>query len=422
MKSKKIPTIIAITLLSISTAVGIYLVQARQLFRLGASGDAQPNNIRVTNISDQSFTVTWTTSKEVVTYVAWGESSTSQENIANDDIANASFVHSATVANLSASKDYYFKIGSAGVTFDNNGLPWKVATGSTLEAPGGSSVASGSVLKATGEPLTNAIVYLFVSGAEPFSTLTSSSGNFVIPVSSIRTEDLSNYFSMTDDTLIDLTTQGGPAGTSSAQIYFKAVGSIPPMIMGQVHDFKGLAVSTAGNEDVSGQVQANDQTGQAQVSGFSLDAEAATISASTVTIDNITEGEIIATKNPEFFGTGPAGIEISVLLESQATISDTLIIKTNGQWTWNPKPNLAEGAHKFTLSYKDANAITRTLTRNFIVQAASKPAFVASPSASNSATPAPAPISGIDTPMLMLMIMAAGFIVFGGAVFYLGNQ
>lgn len=57
MNRKTIPTIAGIFLLVVGLALGVLLVQQRQVFRLGASGELAPKDVRITNITDNSATI-----------------------------------------------------------------------------------------------------------------------------------------------------------------------------------------------------------------------------------------------------------------------------------------------------------------------------------------------------------------------------
>jgi len=95
-------------------------------------------------------------------------------------------------------------------------------------------------------------------------------------------------------------------------------------------------------------------------------------SAETVTLESLDEDEIITSTEPEFFGEGPPGTTITITIESDP-ITDQTTISSLGGWNWSPPEGLSEGAHKITITWRDASGILRTLTRTFIVQASEGP-------------------------------------------------
>ena len=84
MKKKlTIPTILGILFLVVGVVTGVVLLSSRQIFRIGASSDAAPKDVRVSNIDDTGFTVSWVTDKEVAGYVLWGTTQSNTTNIEN---------------------------------------------------------------------------------------------------------------------------------------------------------------------------------------------------------------------------------------------------------------------------------------------------------------------------------------------------
>lgn len=428
-KIKKVPTIIAIIVLVVGTAIGVVLVQSRQIFRLGASPDIAPQDIRVSNITEGSFTLSWTTDKETVGAVLWGENqSTSQ--VALPPTTDPSTIHWVTVENLTAGKTYYYKIKSDNQEFDNSGIAWNQKT--ATEQAGGSQVLSGSVVTASGQPASNVVVYISAGGIDPVSALTSSAGNWVIPVPG-------NNLSQTSP-LLEILVQAGANGSASARIFPGAANPTPTITLGQTHDFRNQPV----NQDTTlpqASLELPENTEATPSSGFEV-GNIATKSSETVTLESVDEGETITTDAPEFFGEGPSGTKITITVESTPQ-TDTVTVASTGNWNWSPPDNLEPGSHKITISWRDASGILRTLTRTFIVQASEGPSFETTPSAGTasptptptatpkatatptstpkatatpSATPATSsavPVSGVSTPTIGLLLTGTVFIGLG---------
>ena len=423
LKGKKIPTILALVLLTLSTAAGVFFVQRQQLFRISASEEYRPQNVKVSNISDTSLTITWSTQKETEGFVMWGDTAEQLENTAQDELTSPSYLHSTSLLDLEPNKTYFFSINSQGNNYDNNGSPWTSKTGAELETPEEPDIISGTLLKSTGTPSSNSIIILNVNGASPLSTTTSDNGSFVIAISELRNTDSSDYFSFTDETVFEITGLGGAQGTSTAQSKYSGAKNLPPMILEQVHDFRNLPPNED-DEDLEANLNSPD-LGDEENSGFDLgDEDLATASATTITIDSIEDGEVVTTLNPEFFGEGPTGTEVTITVRSENPVSETITVGSGGKWSWSPPQNLSVGEHTITLSWKDAEGAINTITRNFVVSAAElDPAFVATPSATKTATPSatlpPTPVSGVETPTLVLIAIAFGLIIFAATGIYL---
>lgn len=382
-KDSKIPTIIGLILLTIGLVAGVFLINSRQVFKLGANVEATPKNVRVTNITDTSFTVTWTTDIASSGFIKWGTSQSSLSKVSLEESSTKDLVHSATIIGAQAGSNVYFKINSDGQDYDNQGIAWQQNTLTVKAVSNQNLIASGSILKSDASTPATAIVYLTVNG-ETLSALSSQGGTYVIP--------LSNYVSnVIDTTPIELSVQGGLNGSSQAVIYPTNINAIPTIVLGRSYDFRTL---TTTNSDNLPESSLTIPESVAASSRFEVNkSDAIKQESANVKIESIEEGEIITTTNPEFFGTGPTGSTVEILVESELQ-SDTLNIGSNGRWNWTPPNNLEPGEHKLTLRWRDASGILRTITRTFIVSAAEGPAFEATPSAS--LTPNPTAVSTLS--------------------------
>lgn len=374
MNEAKIPTLIGIIILVLGIGLAVFLVQSRQIFRLGASTEVTPKDVRITNITDSSFTVSWITEKETLGFIQWGLSEGDLENTETDEVGVPNLTHTATVVGLRPETAYFFKIGSGGILYDNNRIPWNLRTGQQGSQNPNPVIVSGSVVTSTGEPAKFALVYLTFAGQTPLSSMTSENGNWVIPI----------FSHIASTSLIEIAVNAGVAGVSSAQIFLASANPVPPIVLGQVHDFRNLPESSPGNLPTS---SIGVPEGQERPSGFSI-PEGGTLTSQAVTLSSIDQGETITSTTPEFFGEGPAGTTISITVESEP-VTTQVRIPSSGDWKWAVPTNLSPGTHKITISWKDVSGITRTLTRTFIVQAAEGPAFESSPS--GSLTPSPTP-------------------------------
>ena len=417
----KIPTIIAIIVLISAVAAGVFFVQNQQIFRIGASPDVAPQDVRVTNITNTVFSVSWTTDKKTSGSVLVGDSTNNITTPAPAVDAAAVNTHFVNVANLKSGTTYYFKIVSDGANHDNSGIPWQTETKVAAKIPTSSYIVSGNVLTSASQPASDAIVYITGALADPISTKTTASGSFVLTV-----ENASK------DQILQLFVQGGTLGISSAQFLAGSGDPLPAIVLGQTYDFR----SQNQTQDTSGAPQANISLPTESTPSSKFDVQSGTVSATpktTVTLQSVDEKETLNTTTPEFFGEGPAGTTITIVVNSEQEITSTTKIGSNGEWSWTPPEGLAPGQHTITLSWKDASGILRTLTRSFTVSAAEGPAFEATPSASPliklptaSATPSATPrislpstssgvpVSGISTPTLIGIF--AGIILIVGSV------
>ncbi len=436
-KKNNIPTILGVAILLVGVFAGVFLLNMRQIFKIGADTSVSPKDIRVSNISDTLATISWTTDKETSGFVSWGESQGSVGNIETESEDNQKFfTHTVTISGLKASGTYYYKISSDGTNFDNGGIPWQFTTGQPLGLNKNSTLISGSVVTSSGLPAKRALVYATLSGYL-LSTLTSDTGNFVFQLSGVRTTDLSSYQKIDPaSTLIEISVQAGVDGSASAQIFPRSANPIPAMILGQVHDFRGLPASSDGQNPDANLTLPENITSESK---FNVATQSGTPNPTSVILENLNEGEIVTSTQPEFFGKGPGGEEITITINSETPVTETISIPSDGSWNWSPPSSLAAGAHAITITWKDATGITRSLTRNFVVQAGEAPAFTASesgstpsPTISSSPTPTPAPTpaataqpipdTGSLTGTLLLSIMGVAVLLFSFAIWKVADN
>lgn len=436
MKKIRIPTIIAISILTIGLSFSVLFIQKKQIFFSSAKSQNPPRDVKVSNITDSSFTITWTTQEKTSSSISWGKDKNSLNQVIAEETKIDSYTHSATIRNLEPSTTYYFKIKSGENLYDNNKLPWEAKTAPRISSPENYSIQnfSGSIVNSLGTPIASALVFIKIEGASALSTFTSENGSWIVPTNNIRTEDLNNFYKISGQEIVEIQVQAGPEGIASAQIYAQKAIATPLITLGQTYDFRNLTINQ--EDSVPKSEILTPQESQKKPKFEIGEYKAATTSATTVSIESVKEGETINTTKPEFFGKGPVNKEITITVESENPQTSTVSTDKNGVWRWSPPSGLAPGTHKITITYRDENGILKSIVKNFVVQAAEvgEPAFESTPSASltpepsatatpsaqktasPSATPAQ-PVSGINTPTLLLFSL--GLLLFIGSGFLL---
>jgi hypothetical protein len=438
-KRSTIPTILGILILLAGVFTGVLFLRNTQVFKIGADASTTPKDIRVSNITDNSVTISWTTDKKTTGFLTWGNSQNNTGKVENEDSNNQKyFSHNISLTGLTANTNYFYKINSDGTTFDNGGIPWQFTTGTTLGINKNSILLSGNVISATGVPEVKSLVYASVGGYL-LSTQTSETGNFVFQLGSTRTPDLKNYAQIDmSSTLIQISVVAPPDGVASAQIFPQSGNPVPTIIIGQVYDFKN---SPANNQGGSPGVNLSLPQDSNQESKFNVETPSSTPKPTSVILESLNEGETITSQKPQFFGKGPGGEPIKITVNSQDPIEATVQIPNTGSWSYSVPSDLAPGDHSVTISWIDASGITRFLKRNFVVQAGEAPAFTASqsgstttpnPSATSTATlkpsptatgtAMPVPVTGDLTPTLILFIMGLVVIVFSFTIWKISED
>jgi len=431
IKKKNIPTILGIVILLVGTFAGVFFLGMRQIFKVGADTSVAPQDIRTSNVSDNTATISWTTDKESTNFINWGESVNSLSKIEKETDDDKKFsTHSITISGLKPNTKYFYKINSEGESFDNKGIPWEFTTGQNLNVNTNSVLISGTILTSSGQPVDRALVYANVSGYF-FSTLTSNTGNFVFQLSSARSQDLGSYLNIDESlTLVQISVTAGLNGVSSAQIFPQSGRPMPPIILGQVYDFRNLEPSI--NTSVPN-ATLNLPDNIEKESKFSVSIVNSVRTPTSVILESLKDGEIVTSDKPAFFGRGPGEQTINISINS-ANLTDTMQIAKDGTWTWSTPSNLNSGTHSITISWVDDKDITRNLTRNFVVQAGEVPSFEATPSQTLApsptgtpsatviptatpvptplATPIPVPVTGEGMPTVLIFVFGLFVIMY----------
>lgn len=430
--AKRIPSILGMLVLVAGLVGGAVLVQQRQQTQPRAAAGGEPIDLAISNIGDQSFSVSWTSAEAVTGRVLTG---TRRINDVRDTQAKMteSTTHFVTIDGLDAATGYEFRLESGGGEYDSRGRPFAVTTAPAL---GGSlpvsDVAQGIVKTAEGAGAGGAIVYAQLPGGQLLSAITADSGNWVMPLSTSRMADLSGWSSYDlAATVYTIRADGGAKGKATATVMTGIDQPVPPVILGQSYDFRqsgGPASAEAPVRQASGLTPVEMESSLRSMFNFEDLGPVTPVSADVTLLNPALEGEKISTTKPELFGEGPKNLEVNITVESPETTKGNVVVGDDGKWKFAVPTDLAAGNHTVTLTWIDAEGVLQTLKRSFAVQAASgEPAFTASPSAvptknltptlgprkAVTATTSGTPKSGGLTPSLMLFMMGILLIISG---------
>lgn len=226
----KIPTLLGLGLIFLGIAAGLYWVLRDQIFLSQIAPNLTPQNIAVTNITDNSAIISWQTNTATVSFVTFGRKDPGEQKAPDDrDTLNASsgqkpqsrLIHYVTLKNLLPGTHYLFKIISGRLTSEI----MKFDTATPLSVQTGFTPVIGSVLDGD-NPLNDGVVYLSIQDAAPQSSLIKAGGNFLVPISRIRNNDLSNIFSPTEGATAKLTIR---SDSGNASILFKLKTNSSPL-------------------------------------------------------------------------------------------------------------------------------------------------------------------------------------------------
>ncbi|MEW6606442.1 MAG: fibronectin type III domain-containing protein [bacterium] len=219
----------------ISLIIGIFLL----LTNLESYG-ATPQKVKVSNIRDTQFTISWITDVPEIGRVNYGTYSALGETGYDDEGSQSlSSIHYVTIIKLTPQTTYFYQIISGTLTMEMS----SVTTGISI-LPVGSDVAYGQVFKEPGNPLNKGgICYLRLKDIDGLdskgdsqlvSTLVDENGYWSMELVNIREANLKNLFKYSNvmDKLY-IYVEGGNEGNSEQIVSTYDDSPAPDIILGR---------------------------------------------------------------------------------------------------------------------------------------------------------------------------------------------
>ena len=190
-----------LVLLFVGVTLGVYLVGKQTKIFTSAALPRTPQNVIISNITDNSFTLSWVTQESTFGYVAYGKSEP-LDNISLDDRdknnSQKRFTHFITIKNLDPDTEYLFKLGSDDKVYSNGPSPYKYKT---LKEASNQKFASqkvfGSVKTSADNREDNAIVYVrYLNNLA--SGVTNPDGTYSVELNISRNKEQTEYINVKD--------------------------------------------------------------------------------------------------------------------------------------------------------------------------------------------------------------------------------
>lgn len=193
IKNLKIPTLFGLGLVILGIATGVLLTFQEQILDIQAGPDTLPKNTTLSNIEDESVTISWITTNPSQGSVKYGINSPTEQtaiDIRDKDKPENHITHYVTIKNLTPQTNYQYKIVSNGKDSEKVS---QFTTSALSNKQNGFKPVIGSVIE-NNQPLKEGIAYLSVPGGSLQSALVGPTGGFIIPIGKMRKQDLSNIF------------------------------------------------------------------------------------------------------------------------------------------------------------------------------------------------------------------------------------
>lgn len=404
---KRIPTWLGLVFLVVALGVGVFFIgRGPGIFAPRATPEATPKKVKVTNITDNSFTLSFLTNENVAGFTKYGTIASDLKSQASDDRDQLSGsvgeyqTHHITVRGLLENTVYYYVLGTGSSnTFDNDGSAFQVKTARRSGAPPAAKMVHGAVTNQAGGPADGAIVYISLEGAGEMSSLVKASGSWAIPLSNTRTVDGSAYAVIENSSLLKITAQGAPE-TMFASITIDVASAQPvqPLTLGAgvvaavpQSPTPSLEPGTvdptmSSQSDATGIVEdadlVNDPTAKSSDATLSgglsdltnsliaspgADAEKSLSSAIIIDID-AGNGQEVDTTQPTITGRAAPRTKITIQVNSETRITSDVTTNENGEFELDLSAlgkELEPGEHTVSYSYIDpvsGEEVSKTIT------------------------------------------------------------
>ncbi|OGH41828.1 MAG: hypothetical protein A3H79_02805 [Candidatus Levybacteria bacterium RIFCSPLOWO2_02_FULL_36_8b] len=386
--NKRIPTVFGIGFVILGVVLTTIVANNQTGLKSKASNSEEPQNIKVSNLSDKSFTITYQTDAAVTGSVNYGR----DKNLGNTELEDLDRekgdfspknIHSITIKKLSPKTKYNLVIVSGQNTFLNNGSPFEITTAPNIPFPSASQYSiKGNVFLPDGNPPSEALVYLSTQNSQLLSSSTAKNGEFDFPLKSLRSENLSSYINLNENTILKLVVISNDSLKSTALVSLNKKDSIPTITLPNDYDFTNDLVPIAS------------KSAESKSLGFPTIVPKQT----NLKLQILTpkKNQSFTDRKPQFRGTSLPNEKVEITIHSDENITTSVTADSNGNWTYEPPANLSAGEHTIIINTRDASGILTTLTQSFTVFASEAiptsvptPTLSPTPTLTSTSTPAP---------------------------------
>lgn len=228
----KIPTLLGLGIIISGIATGVFLTFKNQGIISQASPDISAQDITISNLSDSSVTISWQTSIPTPSFITLGTQNPNEITVLDERDKESTgpkshVLHYVTIKNLLPKTTYQYKI----ISGNKSSEIFSFTTTTPLNSQSKIGPVIGSAVS-DNKPLEEGIAFLSITDATTQSALVKSGGHFLIPISQIRTTNLTENFNIIEDSVAKLTII---APNGQASVLFKPLefdNGLPPISIG----------------------------------------------------------------------------------------------------------------------------------------------------------------------------------------------
>lgn len=415
----KVPTILGLFLVVVVVGSIIFFAERTLRSPSGAAGSYQPRNTKTTNVSDNTFTVSWMTESPATGTILLSSPGKSNRIYYDERDTGGKLgsytSHFVTVRDAIANTQYSWKLLSNGRTYLDRNKPYEVKTPAGLPPNvSGLDPAYGTILTARGVAAKGALVYLTLAGGQEFSALSKESGLWLIPLTQARAADLMSFLPTIErmEETILVTHETGEITATTDSLNDSPV---PEMTIGQTYDFRRQNAKTT----------TSSPTALLPVGGSVLGTANQT---PVITLVTPAQNSSLPTVLPLFSGTGVPNKFVALTIGITNPISGSTKVQPNGIWSFTPPKPLASGKQSVTMTTADASGKAVAITHAFEIlksgtqvlgNATASGTLVSTPTATPIEVPESTlsgeeiPTSGYELPTIILVVLGMGLLLSG---------
>ncbi len=197
---QKIPTLLALILIVAVIGLGFFFLFINNKNKNNQLKIVNPQELLVSNITDTTATIIWHTEIPIVGKVRINNLVQPDDRDLNKQKTKRQ-THFVTVSNLNPDTNYQFQIEMDGLLYPDNPVQFKTISTALNERAQNEqnySPIRGTILNQQQEPVDEALVVIKLPNAIPKATFVTTAGNFILPLTKLITNDLTDTVKIND--------------------------------------------------------------------------------------------------------------------------------------------------------------------------------------------------------------------------------
>jgi len=197
---QRIPTLLVLVLFIAIISLGYFIVFVNKNNRNNQLKTINPQELIIANITDSSASIVWQTEVPIIGKVAINNTIYPDDRDANGQETKR-HTHFVTISNLTPDTNFQFQIEMDNLKYPENPITFKTLSSVLNERAlkeQNYSPIRGTILNQNQSPVDEAVVVIKLPNAIPKATFVTTLGNFILPLTRLVTNDLTDTIKITD--------------------------------------------------------------------------------------------------------------------------------------------------------------------------------------------------------------------------------